>query len=314
MKVSIIVPVYNAEKYLPKCLDSLVNQSLDDYEVILINDGSKDSSAEIIESYKKKYPEIINAVTVENGGQGRARNIGMKMAKGKYLGFADSDDWVSPDMFKHMYEKAEEENADLTVCDITECYDDGSSRIINMSQYEPLIKIDTAVWDKLLRRDLVEGIYFPEGKVWYEDLAFVIRIALKSKKQARLPESLYFYRVGQESTMNNNNSRKNLDIIKILEDLKAYMLPLGYDEEFNSLVINHLLLETIKRVERQNSSDKKEVMMKLREYVRQNIPNLRKCESFKSETLNRRVIMFLNYYGFSGISRRLLKLKNNIAK
>lgn len=313
MKVSIIVPVYNAEKFLPKCLDSLVNQSIDDYEVILINDGSKDSSAEIIESYKKKYPEIINAITVENGGQGRARNIGIKMAKGKYLGFADSDDWVSPDMFKHMYEKAEAENADLTVCDIEECYDDGSSRTINMSQYERLIKIDTAVWDKLIRRDLVEDVYFPEGKVWYEDLAFVIKIALKSKKQARLPESLYFYRVGQESTMNNNNSRKNLDIIKILDDLKAYMLPLGYREEFNSLVINHLLLETIKRVDKQNGSDKKEVMRELRAYVRQNIPSLTKCESFKVETLNRRIIMYLNYHGLSGLSRQILKLKKNIS-
>lgn len=313
MKVSIIVPVYNAEKFLPKCLDSLVNQSIDDYEVILINDGSKDSSAEIIESYKKKYPEIINAVTVENGGQGRARNIGIKMAKGKYLGFADSDDWVSPDMFKHMYEKAEEENADLTVCDIEECYDDGSSRTINMSRYERLIKIDTAVWDKLIRRDLVEDVYFPEGKVWYEDLSFVIKIALKSKKQARLPESLYFYRVGQESTMNNNNSRKNLDIIKILDDLKVYMLPLGYKEEFNSLVINHLLLETIKRVDKQNGSDKKEVMRELRAYVRQNIPNLTKCESFKAETLNRRIIMYLNYHGLSGLSRQILKLKKNIS-
>lgn len=313
MKVSIIVPVYNAEKFLPKCLDSLVNQSIDDYEVILINDGSKDSSAEIIESYKKKYPEIINAVTVENGGQGRARNIGIKMAKGKYLGFADSDDWVSLDMFKHMYEKAEAENADLTVCDIEECYDDGSSRTINMSQYERLIKIDTAVWDKLIRRDLVEDVYFPEGKVWYEDLSFVIKIALKSKKQARLPESLYFYRVGQESTMNNNNSRKNLDIIKILDDLKVYMLPLGYKEEFNSLVINHLLLETIKRVDKQNGSDKKEVMRELRAYVRQNIPNLTKCESFKAETLNRRIIMYLNYHGLSGLSRQILKLKKNIS-
>ena len=313
MKVSIIVPVYNAEKFLPKCLDSLVNQSIDDYELIIINDGSKDSSAEIIESYKKKYPEIINAVTVENGGQGRARNIGIKMAKGKYLGFADSDDWVSPDMFKHMYEKAEAENADLTVCDIEECYDDGSSRTINMSQYERLIKIDTAVWDKLIRRDLVENVYFPEGKVWYEDLSFVIKIALKSQKQARLPENLYFYRVGQESTMNNNNSRKNLDIIKILDELKAYMLPLGYKEEFNSLVINHLLLETIKRVDKQNGSDKKDVMRELRAYVRQNIPSLTKCESFKAETLNRRIIMYLNYHGFSGLSRQILKLKNNIS-
>ena len=313
MKVSIIVPVYNAEKFLPRCLDSLVNQTLDDYEVILINDGSKDSSAEIIESYREKYPEIIKAVTVENGGQGRARNIGIKMAKGKYLGFADSDDWVSPNMFKRLYEKAEAENADLTVCDITECHDDGSSRVIKMSQYEPLIKIDTAVWDKLIRRELAEGIYFPEGKVWYEDLDFVIRIALKSKKQARLSESLYFYRVGQESTMNNNNSAKNLDIIKIMEGLKAFMLPQGYEEEFKSLVLNHVLLETVKRVEKQNSCDKKSVIKQLREYVHLNIPELGKCESYKAETRNRRIIMYLNYHGLSGLSGRILKLKNKIS-
>ena len=100
MKVSIIVPVYNAEKYLEKCLDSLCCQSLDDYELILINDGSRDSSAQIMESYRGKYPDTVRTLTVENGGQGRARNIGISMAKGDYIGFADSDDWVCPDMFK----------------------------------------------------------------------------------------------------------------------------------------------------------------------------------------------------------------------
>ena len=121
MKVSIIVPVYNVESYLDKCLNSLVNQTLKDIEIIVINDGSTDNSQKIIDKYSKKYKNIIN-ITKENGGVSEARNLGLEKASGEYIGFLDSDDWIEPDMYELMYQKAKTENFDIVACDTQAIY------------------------------------------------------------------------------------------------------------------------------------------------------------------------------------------------
>ena len=99
MKLSIIVPVYNVEKFLNKCLDSLIGQTMEDYEIILVDDGSKDASGRICDDYAERYPELVRVLHIDNGGQGRARNFGIETARGEYLGFVDSDDWVETDMY-----------------------------------------------------------------------------------------------------------------------------------------------------------------------------------------------------------------------
>ena len=116
IKVSVIVPVYNVENYLVKCLDSLVHQTLKDIEIIVVNDGSPDNSQNIIDTYVKKYPKKIKAFSKKNGGQGSARNYGLKYAKGEYIAFVDSDDYVDLDMFFKMYNKAKEDNSDIVIC------------------------------------------------------------------------------------------------------------------------------------------------------------------------------------------------------
>lgn len=305
MKLSVIVPVYNAEKYLQKCLDSLVAQTIDDYELILINDGSKDGSWDIVQSYVNQYPELIRAVSVENGGQGRARNIGIEMARGDYLGFTDSDDWVSADMFQSLYAAAVQADADMAVCDTVQCFDDGREVYLPMSQFDEPVSITTAVWNKLFKRSAVENLRFPEG-LWYEDAEYVIKAALGCKSIARVNKGLYFYRCGQESTMNNKNARKNLDIISIMENLKAYMLPRGYRDEFEHVLICHLLLDTINRVNMQRGEDREAVIKKLRDYARENIPALYACKSYKKQSVKRRIVMSLNYCGLHGIVRMIL--------
>lgn len=306
MKLSVIVPVYNAERYLQKCLDSLVAQTVDDYEIILINDGSKDGSQSIIESYVNQYPGLIRALTVENGGQGRARNIGIEMARGDCLGFVDSDDWVDREMFQKLYSALETSGYDIAVCDTVQCFDSGAEKYIPMSRFDEPMSITTAVWNKLFRKSAVEGLRFPEG-LWYEDAEYVIKAVLGCKDIARVNEGLYFYRCGQESTMNNKNARKNLDIISIMENLKAYMLPRGYHDEFEQVLVCHLLLDTINRVNLQRGEDWEEVIKKLREYARENIPALSACESYKRESLKRRIVMSLNYHGLHGVARMLFK-------
>ena len=113
MRLSIIVPVFNAEKYLRPCLDSLVNQEMTDYEIVVVNDGSTDSSPEIIEGFQKAYPDLIRVFTVENGGQARARNLALENVQGDYIGFTDSDDVAHADMFPKLCRAAERENADM---------------------------------------------------------------------------------------------------------------------------------------------------------------------------------------------------------
>ena len=115
-KISVIVPVYNVEDLLPKCLDSLVNQTFDDYEVIVVNDGSPDNSQDIIDEYQKKYSNIIKPLKKENGGLSSARNYGLKYAQGEFVLYVDSDDWVSNDMLEKMYMTAVRDNSDIVVC------------------------------------------------------------------------------------------------------------------------------------------------------------------------------------------------------
>lgn len=306
MKLSVIVPVYNSERYLQKCLDSLVAQTIDDYEIILINDGSKDGSLSIIESYVNQYPGLIRALTVENGGQGRARNIGIEMARGDCLGFADSDDWVDREMFQKLYSALETTGSDIAVCDAVQCFDSGGEKYLPMSEFDEPMSMTTAVWNKLFRKSAVENLRFPEG-LWYEDAEYVIRAVLGCKDIARVNEGLYFYRCGQESTMNNKNARKNLDIISITENLKAYMLPRGYKDEFEHVLICHLLLDTINRVNVQRGEDSEEVIKTLREYARENIPALSACESYKRQSIKRRIVMSLNYHGLHRIARMMFK-------
>mgnify|MGYP005781662729 CR=1 FL=1 len=123
IKVSVIVPVYNVEQYLEKCLDSLVRQTLNEIEIIVVDDGSQDNSRKIAEAFREKYPNKVYFFYKENEGLGEARNFGLDYAKGEYIGFVDSDDWVDEKTFQAMYETARNEDADVVVCDFISIYD-----------------------------------------------------------------------------------------------------------------------------------------------------------------------------------------------
>ena len=309
MKLSIIVPVYNAERFLRPCLDSLLAQTLEDFELLLVNDGSQDGSGAILEEYRRRDPRRIRVITVDNGGQGRARNLALDLAQGEFLGFADSDDWVEPRMFETLVRAAEEQNADLAVCDAVECWPDGRRVPLPLSRFPRPIKMGTEVWSKLFRRSVFGDLRFAEG-VWYEDMAYVVQALLRTDRIARVPEALYCYRCGHSSTMNNRNAKRNRDLLKVLELLRRPMLDAGREEDFASLVLNHALLDGINRVRRQNGDEKETVINEIRDYVNQTIPDLRKCPAFRAESGRRRLVMWLNYHGLDRLSHSLLKLKN----
>ncbi len=312
MKLSVIVPVYNAQDYLHDCIGSLLAQTLEDSELILVNDGSADASKRIMEEYGRAHPDRISCLTVENGGQGRARNIGLELAKGEYVGFVDSDDWVLPEMYEKLCTKAEVEQADVVVCDIRKVYEDGSTELLTTWQENKPLASAGSACDKVFRRGVIGDIRFPEG-LWYEDFAFSAKVLMRSKKTVYLPEELYLYRCGQPSTMHNNNAQKNLDILSIMEDLRRFLdSGEGKQEDFEYLLLSHVLLDSISRLAQQDDPQRKDVIGRLRSYVRESIPNLSACRSFRQESMSRRTVMLLNYLGMEDLAQQLLRMKRKL--
>ncbi|MBR1457402.1 MAG: glycosyltransferase family 2 protein [Oscillospiraceae bacterium] len=312
MKLSVIVPVYNAEAYLRDCVGSLLAQTVDDYELILIDDGSTDRSWELLEAYAGENPDRVVVRHVENGGQGRARNIGIELARGEYLGFVDSDDWVLPEMYAKLLRKAETERADVVVCDIKKIYEDRSTEPLSAWRDDRPIAAAGSACDKLFRRSAVGDVRFSEG-TWYEDFAFSAKVLMRAAKTVHIPEMLYMYRCGQPSTMHNNNAIKNLDMLKVMEDLKRFVESgEGERDDYEFLLINHVLLDSISRLAQQDAPERKAVIRRMRDYVRENVPDLNACRSYRQESGKRRAVMRMNYMGGEDAAQLLLKAKKRI--
>lgn len=229
IKVSIIVPVYNVEDYLPKCLDTLVNQTLQDIEILVVNDGTPDNSAAIAKEYAARYPDKVRVFDKENGGLSDARNFALPHAKGEYLAFVDSDDYVDVTMYEKMYEQAVATNADCVVCDYSEVYCGIITKYSNVGDsplYGNNIRAASSlltnsksyVWNKLFRREMFmnSGITFPVG-MHFEDSATVYNLMLCSNKVEFVPEPLYAYRVMRPGAITTQTDAKLYDIFKALD-------------------------------------------------------------------------------------------------
>lgn len=315
MKVSVIVPVYNVEEYLAPCLDSLVKQTLQDIEIIVVNDGSPDNSQEIIDRYVKKYPSLVKAMIKENGGQASARNMALEIAKGEYVNFVDSDDWVRIDMYENMYKKAKEEDADIVVCNTTDYYKDYAV-YHKPAEFTNKLKQTPSPCNKLFKRSFIGDLRFPEGKMWYEDFTFVTELLMMTDKIARCENDYYQCNCREESTMSNNNSPKNLDMIKALDLIikfaKDNNLYDRYKEDIDFMIIDHILITTINRVAKQTHPEKERVIEELREYVKNQLPNVKKLKVFKEMPLNRRIVAALNLQGLHNVSKAILSIKAKI--
>lgn len=312
-KVSVIVPVYNVEKYLNKCIDSLINQSLKDIEVIIVNDSSPDSCQSIIDTYQNNYPNLIKSFIKENGGQGSARNYGLDYASGEYISFVDSDDWLDLDMLEKMYNLAIKDNSDVVICDMMDYYEDGSKKVFNCTKYDSVYKVTPSACNKIFKKEIISNIRFLNG-LWYEDFNFTTKILLNNPKISTISNLYYNCHSRKVSTMNNNNAIKNLDIITIIEDLKdyAYKNDLFNDNLFEYLIFDHILITSINRVTNQKSKDKTKVIKELRDYCKKNLKNYRAKDFYKSIPFQRKFIASLNYHGLNNISKLLLNIKSHI--
>ena len=240
-EISVIVPVYRAEKYLNDCVDSILRQTFSNFELVLIEDGSPDQSGAICDEYALR-DERVRVIHQTNQGQAAARNHALPMTQGKWLCYVDSDDTIHPQMLEHLHRAAMESGAGISMCQFLEASEQpaGYEQPVDFS-YE-LLKMDektlTQLHDrdlypgwvacaKLIRRDCVEGYPFHTGRV-YEDNEAVTRWLLPAKTLAMLPARLYFYRTNPESTTKSQFSLKKLDYLWALESMIGYFQSVGY--------------------------------------------------------------------------------------
>lgn len=264
--VSVILPIYNVENYLIQCLDSLVNQSLKQIEIIAIDDGSTDNSSQILKGYAKKYPNIIRAYNKKNGGLSDTRNFGINKAVGKYIGFVDSDDWIHEDMFMEMYDQAKKDNADIVACGGMKHYESKNGLNIEKTRaieirclleecgYSAIEKpnllfaVHSYACNKIFRRKLFEekGNLFPVGQ-WFEDSAVIYNILLQANKISCVPKYFYNYRVGREGAITSLASDKIFDIFKSCDSIISFyeenvIKNKEMDEVIEKLILVHIFV------------------------------------------------------------------------
>ncbi len=234
-KVSVVVPIYNVEKYLNRCLQSIINQSYKNIEIILVNDGSTDNSLQIAEE-EEKNDSRIKIITQKNQGLSMARNTGIQHATGEYICFVDSDDFVHKDYVKCLIENLEENDSDISVCDylyINEKDETWSKKnkeekiFSNLEAINDLLvgnqETEVMAWNKLYKLSLFKenNIFFPKGKL-HEDNFTTYKLYYYAKKISLIPDKLYFYLQRTDSIMGKKFNIKRLDVLQAVEETKSF--------------------------------------------------------------------------------------------
>lgn len=254
-KVSVIVPIYNVEKYLEKCINSLLSQTLEDIQIILVNDGSKDNSGNIAKEYEKNNKDRVIYVEKENGGLSDARNHGLKYATGDFIAFLDSDDYIEKNAYEEMYNKAIEENADYVECDFIWEFPN-KIRVDKQYPYknkkEMLSFVRVVAWNKLIKRQLItdNNLEFPKG-LRYEDVEFTYKLIPFINKFAYVDKPFIHY-VQREGSIANVQNERTAEIFTVLDNViefyKKNNIYEKYRDELEYNYARYLLCSSLKRM------------------------------------------------------------------
>ena len=314
MKVSVVVPVYKVEEYIDKCLNSLVNQTLKELEIIVVNDGSPDNSEKIIKKYEKKYKNVKYYVK-ENGGLSDARNFGISKCNGEYIAFLDSDDYVSFDMYEKMYKKAKENDFDIVVCDINYLYPDKTLRVdsgINTDTEnikKTYLNIHPAAWNKIFKKELFEkGILFKKG-VWFEDVEFIYRLLPYVKSIGVVHEAFNQY-IQRPGSITNTVDKRIYDYIYnmngIIDFYKEKKLFNEYKKELEYVYVRYIYATFVKSVMKYDYFGYNEAVSFAIKNVKEYFPHYRRNGYFYKSLKGVYLVMFNKL-----VAKLLYKVRRN---
>jgi len=316
--ISVIIPVYNVEKYLSRCIDSVINQTYKNLEIILIDDGSMDDSGKICDEYALK-DNRIKVIHKQNGGVSSARNVGLDIAKGEYIGFVDSDDYIENDMYEILYELLVRNQTDISCCNkyvfrVNKFIDSENfptEKILSFNEVLDNPKHDFYIWNKLFSRNVIGNIRFNEQLTLGEDLLFTYQVLQKIRNIAFYKEAKYYY-------CDNSNSITRIRVFKkeyinqilfyekLLNYCKKNKLKTGY-KKYKNLQI-YWIITFLSWIAQENPIKNKESLEILIKYARKNLL----CflfENFGVKAKSFLIVSCLNFNLASNIYKLMLKLK-----
>ena len=291
VKVSIIVPFYNVEKYIEKCLTSLVNQTLEEIEIILVNDGSKDNSIKVAKDFEQKYPAKIRYYEKPNGGLGDARNFGIKFAKGEYIAFLDSDDYVEPTTYEEMYEMAIKEKSDMVECDFWWEYPNKKKEDIGVeykNQNDMLLKARVVAWNKLIKKEIYEkhpearfavGLRYEDVEGFYKILPYINKVSFVRKP--------FIHYVQRNNSISNTQNKKNEEMFIVLDNVLNYYKEKNiyekFEKELEYTYTRYLLCSSLKRISKiQEKQVRKDLLEKTWNELNTKFPDWKKNKILNS--------------------------------
>lgn|SRR5574344_192914 len=292
-KISIIIPVYKVEKYIRRCMESLVNQTLADIELICINDGSPDNCLEILKEYKSKYPDKVVIIDKKNEGVWKGRYDGIKIARGEYITFTDSDDYVALDYAEKLYNAVKKTDSDIAICGFYRVDVDTEhvfskemnkfeGKILDMEKNpEGLLSINGALWNKLYKAELLKKMSnLNKPPRVLDDMMFFLLIAINAKKMCYINDCLYYYMVRQDSIMTTvkkeqvtSSENAMLEVKNIYKENKPELLPV-----IDALAFLHFGISLMFRVSCDANAKLKDELKLNREYLNKNFPTWRKSK------------------------------------
>lgn len=318
--VSIIVPIYNVENYLAKCLDSLINQSLNNIEIILINDCSTDESEAIILKYQKRDNRIVYLKQKENQGQGLARNYAINKAKGEYILFVDSDDYIALTAAEVLYKKSKELNLDILEANYFKVFNTNTieqknevfKKVLTGNEYFEKIPFTVGViWNKLWRKTFLLENKLKFAKQIFEDVIFISEAALLANRVFRIDYSFYYYMIRENSTMTSKVALKHIDsqvkLVKFLEtSYNSNKAELGSNQRLKLLLYSFSSLATF--IKGFKPSNKNEIDIKINaKRLLKNKHRLFKQEIFKCNKLGikQKILLYISPYLMSFVLRKI---------
>ena len=335
IKISIVIPVYNAEKYLSQCIESVCNQTLQEIEIIVVNDGSTDNSYNIIKEWQPKDSRI-KFIDSANLGVSNARNLGLDAARGQYIGFIDADDWVETDMFQQLSEMISSNDSDLAICNImvhqnsNKSYErlklvdekiDIESDKLSFLNMMMDFRFDYSNWNKLYKREIIieNKIRFVSGMKIWEDLLFNLQYTYYASKVILVNQSLYHYRIHEESVMSKSNPHLIGQFNVLFESYQSFCETQEEKKMFDffnhkmaEIVYNNLIPRFCNKIKNENRSNiyfVKTLNKYLKEFNNQ-IFNYSQNKLSGFQGFKRRLLMKGNYRLFSIIAGVRILIKN----